>query len=244
MSKLEDDVKEKVEMKRSKIGHLSSSVGITFLLLPFSILSSVGQSTSTIQNLLMTTLFLTSNHRLFSMAISALIAHTSLYGIVLVVPTILVIEHERSRDGKKYVPIDFSSRKFTGSVFVSISLFLTFLGSFTYVSSWLTNHSLDWINGTYIFQLSVIDLTPNIGVFWYFFTEMFDHFREFFLWTFQINAFLYIIPLAVTLRNNPHFIFFLQLVLLSILKPYPSVSDLAIYLPLLIQWSHLNACKF
>lgn len=51
-----------------------------------------------------------------------------------------------------------------------------------------------------ICSLSVPDLTPNMGVFWYFFTEMFEHFRTFFICVFQINAFIYTLPLAIRLR--------------------------------------------
>ena len=32
------------------------------------------------------------------------------------------------------------------------------------------------------------DLTPNVGMWWYFFTEMFDHFRPFFLGVFQVST--------------------------------------------------------
>ena len=52
------------------------------------------------------------------------------------------------------------------------------------------------------FRLSVPDLSPNLGVFWYFFTEMFEHFRSFFICVFQIHAFLYTVPLAVKLRYS------------------------------------------
>ena len=31
------------------------------------------------------------------------------------------------------------------------------------------------------------DLTPNVGLSWYFFTEMFDHFRTFFTGIFQVG---------------------------------------------------------
>ncbi len=34
------------------------------------------------------------------------------------------------------------------------------------------------------------DLAPNIGMWWYFFTEMFDHFRNFFLGVFQVGSIL------------------------------------------------------
>lgn len=50
------------------------------------------------------------------------------------------------------------------------------------------------------FSLSVPDLTPNIGLFWYFFAEMFEHFRLFFLCVFQINVFFYTIPLCIKLK--------------------------------------------
>lgn len=49
-------------------------------------------------------------------------------------------------------------------------------------------------------SLSVPDLTPNIGLFWYFFAEMFEHFRFFFICVFQINIFLYTIPLSIKLK--------------------------------------------
>lgn len=36
------------------------------------------------------------------------------------------------------------------------------------------------------FSLTLPDLTPNPGLWWYFFTEMFDHFRPFFLMVFSV----------------------------------------------------------
>ena len=35
-------------------------------------------------------------------------------------------------------------------------------------------------------RLTLPDLTPNPGLWWYFFTEMFDHFRAFFLMVFSV----------------------------------------------------------
>ena len=48
-------------------------------------------------------------------------------------------------------------------------------------------------------RVSVPNLQPNMGLFWYFFTEMFEHFRIFFVWVFQINVFIYTVPLAIKL---------------------------------------------
>jgi phosphatidylinositol glycan class U len=37
-------------------------------------------------------------------------------------------------------------------------------------------------------SLTLPDLTPNTGLWWYFFTEMFDHFRPFFLMVFSVSC--------------------------------------------------------
>ena len=62
----------------------------------------------------------------------------------------------------------------------------------SHVSTTVTPHTLP--------RLTVPDLTPNVGLFWYFFTEAFEHFRVFFLCVFQINAFLYVLPLSFRFR--------------------------------------------
>lgn len=36
-------------------------------------------------------------------------------------------------------------------------------------------------------RFTLPDLTPNTGLWWYFFTEMFDHFRPFFLMVFSVS---------------------------------------------------------
>lgn len=50
------------------------------------------------------------------------------------------------------------------------------------------------------FSLTVPDLTPTIGLGWYFFIEMFDHFRAFFVGAFQIHVFIYVAPLTYVFR--------------------------------------------
>ena len=41
-------------------------------------------------------------------------------------------------------------------------------------------------------SLVLPDLTPNPGMWWYFFTEMFDHFRSFFLMVFTVCSTIYL----------------------------------------------------
>lgn len=100
----------------------------------------------------------------------------------------------------------------------------------------------DWrfVESTYLFILRVPDLSPNGGLFWYFLTEMFDHFLNFFVYVFQLNAFVYAVPLTVRLRDQPVINLALQIGLLSVVKSYPNVGETGLYISLLVPlWSYL-----
>jgi len=105
-------------------------------------------------------------------------------------------------------------------------------------------HALgDWsfLRATYGFILWTWDLTPNVGLFWYFFTEMFQHFEALFIATFQINAFIYAIPLTLRFRDRPVLVMFSLLILMVTFKSYPGVADAGLYLALLPLWWPLAA---
>ncbi|KAF2297734.1 hypothetical protein GH714_002488 [Hevea brasiliensis] len=87
---------------------------------------------------------------------------------------------------------------------------------------------------TYGFILTVEDMSPNIGVLWYFFAEVFDFFRNFFLIVFHVNILFMILPLAIRLNHRPCFLAFVYIAISSMLKSYPSVGDSALYLGLLV----------
>mgnify|MGYP002377851119 CR=1 FL=1 len=90
----------------------------------------------------------------------------------------------------------------------------------------------------------VPDYTPNIGIFWYFFTEMFDHFRSLFVWTFQMHVLvLYLLPFSIRLRKDPIFLFWLLCALFCTFKSYPAYGDAAFYFNYLPIWSYLFRCK-
>ena len=82
-------------------------------------------------------------------------------------------------------------------------------------------------------RLLLPDLTPNVGLWWYFFIEIFDSFRSFFLVVFQLHLVIYVIPLVLRLHRNPLAIVTTLMGIISIFKSYPSVSDLSVYLGLL-----------
>lgn len=49
-------------------------------------------------------------------------------------------------------------------------------------------------------SLTIPDLTPTIGLGWYFFIEMFDHFRAFFVGVFQLHILAYVAPLTIAYK--------------------------------------------
>jgi phosphatidylinositol glycan class U len=67
---------------------------------------------------------------------------------------------------------------------------------------------------------------------WYFFTEMFDHFRPFFRGAFQLHLVIYVAPLCLRLQDP------LQATLvlvggISTWKSYPTLGDMALWAGLL-----------
>jgi len=157
----------------------------------------------------------------------ALAAYQGLYPVMLIVPLCLVFLEET----KYKTPVR--------TVAPIVVMFLTFLTVLLYASYLVMGRSLSFFSATYGFILSVPELTPNMGLFWYFFTEMFEHFRVFFVCTFQINVFIYVIPLAIKLRKDPFLLTFSLLGLTAIFKSYPSYGDVGFYMCLLPMIKHL-----
>ncbi|XP_075869458.1 phosphatidylinositol glycan anchor biosynthesis class U protein [Nelusetta ayraudi] len=210
-------------------------VAIFYLLNPFTILSCVAKSTCGLNNCVVALFILATvkGNVLLSAIFLSLATYQSIYLFTLCAPALLYLMQ------RQYIPVNLQRASFwwfvaqyafmyLGSVFVIVCLSFFLLGSWDYLPS------------VYGFILSVPDLTPNIGLFWYFFAEMFEHFRLFFLCVFQINVFFYTLPLSIKLKEHPLFLMFMQLALTSIFKSYPTVGDASLYLAFLPVWSDLH----
>ena len=117
---------------------------------------------------------------------------------------------------------------------VALLLFLSYL---------ITGNSWEFISATYGVQLLVPDLTPNIGLWWYFFIEIFEPFREFFLGVFWLHLAGYVGGLTIRIRRQPLFVITSLLGIFAIFKPYPSISDVSIYFALLPLYRHIFPCE-
>lgn len=105
--------------------------------------------------------------------------------------------------------------------------------------SYIITGSWEFIESTYGVQLLLPDLTPNVGLWWYFFIEMFDSFRNFFLGVFWLQLSSYVAGLTIRLRRQPLFVIITLLGVFAIFKPYPSISDTSLYLAVLPLYRHV-----
>lgn len=103
----------------------------------------------------------------------------------------------------------------------------------------LTGNSWLFISSTYGVQLTLSDLTPNIGLWWYFFIEMFDSFRDFFLGVFWLHMTSYVAGLTIRLRRQPLFVVTSMLGIFAVFKPYPSIADAALFLAMVPLYRHV-----
>jgi phosphatidylinositol glycan class U len=108
----------------------------------------------------------------------------------------------------------------------------------------VTGRSWEFLSSTYGVHLLLPDLTPNVGLWWYFFIEMFDSFREFFLGVFWLHLGSYVPGLCIRLRKQPLLVITTLLAIFAIFKPYPSISDTSLYFALLPLYRHIFPRKF
>lgn len=90
-----------------------------------------------------------------------------------------------------------------------------------------------WMIKVYRFSLLLEDYTPTIGLWWYFFTELFDAFRPFFTFVFHSFTLMLAVPTALRFRNRPLFVLWVQLYISCMFKPYACVGDLVPWMSLL-----------
>ncbi|KAG8382290.1 hypothetical protein BUALT_Bualt05G0061400 [Buddleja alternifolia] len=234
---------------------------LVYLWNPFTVVSCVGFNTSPMENLFIILSLYGASAGLVPLAAFGWVvsSHLSLYPLVLVIPVIFLLGYgldapprklflqsnlqvgeERSTDN---VEVKLQTKNPAETALFSWRRVIHFL---LWASIWVSYVLIlcaisvneygglgEMFKRTYGFILTVKDLSPNIGVLWYFFAEVFDFFRNFFLIVFHVNILFMILPLAIRLNHRPCFLAFVYLAISSMLKSYPSVGDAALYLSLL-----------
>ena len=209
-----------------------------YLFNPFTLATCIGRPTSVFTNcaILYAVAKAVNGRSLNAMLALALASYLSLYPVLLLPPLILLcFDHQLKINGSPASAASFAilhSSFFAGGV--AILLYMSYL---------TTGGSWEFLSSTYGVHLLLPDLTPNVGLWWYFFIEMFDSFREFFLGVFWLHLGAYVGGLCFRVRRQPLFVITALLGLFAIFKPYPSISDTSLYFAFLPLYRHIFPCK-
>ncbi|KAJ1948679.1 hypothetical protein FBU59_001480, partial [Linderina macrospora] len=199
-------------------------VAMLYLFNPLMIGTTVVKSTIVFSHLAVVLALYMGMHGNINMSVvwAAVATHLSLYPAMLVVPIALMA-------GKRQ-PLRSAIVQTVGKFAVAVlTLHLIFSAIF----------GKQYFLATFDFTLRVADLQPNVGLFWYFFIEIFDEFRSFFFVVFQLTALAFAVPVSWRFRREPAFGAIMLVGVISALKAYPSWGDLALFLGLLPVYEEL-----
>ncbi|EDW78127.1 uncharacterized protein Dwil_GK24175 [Drosophila willistoni] len=194
---------------------------MAYLFNPLTIMSCIGLTSTVFSNIFLALFFfaLVKGYLLPCLILLAFESVRSFYPIVLISPLLLV----------------FARRSYWRGFCIGLLFAAACIAIMA--ANYLVMNSWNFLDGTLGFIFYFRDLQPNIGLFWYFFTEMFEHFRAMFLITFQLNAtVLYLVPLSIKLRKEPLLLATVLVALMSVFRAYPSLGDVGFYLALMPMW--------
>ncbi|KLT45415.1 PIG-U-domain-containing protein [Cutaneotrichosporon oleaginosum] len=192
-------------------------VALLYLFNPYTLLSCLARSTTSLDNAMV--LYAIASTYMGrgggAMAALALATQTSLYPVILLPPLLLVLKQLGAPTSKL------------------LSYALVYAGTLGVLAGLATAACTpSWVARTWGVILSASDLTPNVGMWWYFFTEMFDHFRTFFRGVFQLHMLIYIAPLCLRLPD-PRQAVLILVGAMATWKSYPTLGDMALWAGLL-----------
>ncbi|GAA5891547.1 hypothetical protein JCM6882_004506 [Rhodosporidiobolus microsporus] len=213
-------------------------VAAIYLFHPFSIFTTLARSTITFSNLSVALAIESalSGSLLPSVFLLSFAAHLSLYPLLFLPPLILLAHQSRSPPASsKTASPPTTPRSLRSSIVEGAAGFALHQAALLGLSWYLTGQSWAFLRSAYGVILTIPDLTPNIGLSWYFFIEMFDHFRAFFLGVFALHPVVYVAPLTYFYRDDPLFALTILVGSTSLLKSYPALGDWGL-------WHALLAC--
>ncbi|OBZ71406.1 GPI transamidase component GAB1 [Grifola frondosa] len=198
-----------------------------YLFNPYIFLPTLALSTSTFENTLylLSLLFACQGRSSASLLTLALLVQLSLPSVLILFPVVLLLVSDCVSRLASPRPFAADIRKTLPLLaeFAAYSLLLT-------IASTLACGNWSWVEKTWGAPLLLPDLTPNPGLWWYFFTEMFDHFRPFFLMVFSVHLLIYVLPICIKFQHDMLYASFLLLGVFATFKAYPTLSDPGLFL--------------
>jgi len=215
-------------LPKNHIKNIPVMISVFYMLYPFTMVTCAVKSTVTISNMLLA-LYLHENIHLniiSSGLFLALSTYENFYTAQLICVTVLTLY--------KYNTKCYSLCSCAIKTVLSFVTWLILIITIAYCRERIFFSVFDHIH----FILTVPDQTPNIGIFWYFFTEIFDHFQTFFIFVFQFHVAIFSLPMLFKFKSEPILFAFATIGIISIFKSYPAFGDSALWLCILPLWSH------
>lgn len=234
-------------------------VGLTYLFNPFVVASCLAHSFQNIQHVVFLASVVLSGKG--SGGSSAVMVACALYvcpltPVQLILPCAFLsfvvqrngtfstcTQLRRSKENPVFMP-GFLSYLFRYT-FAVLALFVCLL----VVSAAIMRGNLDFVQASFIANIAVRDLSPNVGICWYLFVEVFDRYRLLFILCFHAQALMYPIPLHVRIGRHvpvgPYLHCSVAICIICMFQPYPTASDYGLMLSTLLVSAELISghCK-
>lgn len=203
----------------------------SYLLNPYLLLPSLALSTSTFENALtlLALMFASEGRPSSALLAIAFTIHLSSSSILLLLPILMLLVTSPASQLA-------SPRQFQGSIYRMTLLFGEFMFYWLVLvgaACIMADGDWNWVKASWGASLMLPDLTPNPGLWWYFFTEMFDHFRPFFLMVFSVHLVIYILPICMKFQHDPLYAAFLLIGVLGTFKAYLTLADPGLFLSMM-----------
>ncbi|VDO09870.1 unnamed protein product [Rodentolepis nana] len=129
-------------------------------------------------------------------------------------------------------------RKCKLRLLISTCIFISTIAGLLY-ATYAFDHSWGFLKYCYLSNIFALNTTPNLGLFWYMYLEMFTHFNVFFVWTMQLIIATLCVGLLLRFYEDPLFLALVIAMTTGALRPYNSISDFGCTLALLTHWRHI-----
>mmetsp|Transcript_14085 Transcript_14085/g.15917 ORF Transcript_14085/g.15917 Transcript_14085/m.15917 type:complete len:505 (+) Transcript_14085:138-1652(+) len=191
---------------------IASSNGIpSFQGLQYLLLISAFQHVSSIQNfkrlninefqpVIVSTLFL------------AMLTYMELYNIVFLCPLVCYLQRSKRKMTKAFI----------------VSTFITWYFVLNIISWMFSASEHGILHGVSALGDQTNELTPNIGMFWYLFMNLFIRHRQFYDVCTKGFPFLFVVPMSLRFYRYPFALVAILHMLITLLKPIPTLPDMVL----------------
>ncbi|KDO29350.1 hypothetical protein SPRG_05886 [Saprolegnia parasitica CBS 223.65] len=217
--------------------YLPLTVAAAYLFNPWSLATSLVRSTSLVTYAaIVWSIALAMQHRVsLAICLLAIATYMAVYPVVLL-PSLLLMAYPSKHwlSAVRTTSIsDLCSCAFVQSWGLAAGVFAAYVSLFVYLSK-VAMGGWGFLDATYLWVVRYPDLTPNIGIFWYFFMELFDRFRNYFLFLLHMHPLLYVLPIYLRLHARPLAATAVLLGIFAIFQAYPALGDFGLFVTSLL----------